>query len=85
MSRSYEDFLSKRPRRLTINTVYRSKPYPQWSAIADEHPDIVGYGDTEAEAVRDLYDVIADRELDEEDQNDQDRFEYETEFQRGIK
>lgn len=67
------------PRRLIVNTVFRSKPYPQWVASTEgDHLllDAIGYGDTESEAVRELYDVINDREND-----DQERWQCETGIQ----
>lgn len=65
-------------RRLTIRTDHIRPPIPtrnhDWSAVTDNyepgHP--IGYGPTEADAVMDLYEQLADREAD-----DQDRYDHE--------
>ena len=59
--------MTKYPRRITINTSHASKPFPQWRAFFDEHPDMLGYGKTEADAVYELFCMLEEREQDAAD------------------
>ena len=63
-------------RRVTVNTAFMSTPHPVWTATLDGHPDMIGHGTQEADAIYDLFCQIAEREAQDED--DQERHEQTT-------